>query len=550
MNPASLNGHPGQTGSRDFAKGINRDNPAQVVKGFLRWLSASADWRSLAAFALPMAIYLLTMAPTIYNLDSAELTTAAYTGGLMRATGYPLYLSLGMVWSRLPIGDVGFRMNLFSAVCGALTIMLAERILRRWQVGAWATVGALGLLATSTFFWGLSLVAEVYTLHTAIMAGFILALLHWSDSPAPRRMFWVGLLAGLGLSHHAAMTLLAPASLTFILAAYPRKAIAPGTIISAFAGMMLGLVPYLYLPLRYLAQPQFNYAGVYDASLKFHPMDLTTWDGFIWLVTGRTFSGVMLAYRGAELWQEIRAFLVQLGQAFFAIGIGPGLVGLMWLWRRNWREALLLTGMFVFSAGFYINYKVLDKDTMYLPAYLIWALWVGLGSQILINWLRGLGSERLYQNAAWAVQAMLVGGVLLAMIWNWRIVDLSEDWSTRQRGEAILNRAEPGALVFGWWDTVPVVQYLQLVEGKRPDVQAINRFLISSQDLAYAISKEVKVRSVYIDSMPQDLSSVMVAKPSGPVYRLVQRHASGSLPQGRSNFPPPAIEWTDGHTNR
>jgi hypothetical protein len=83
-----------------------------------------------------------------------------------------------------------------------------ERILRRWRLGNWATLGALGLLATSTFFWGLSLVAEVYTLHTALMAALILALFQWSDSPTPKRMAIVGLLAGMGMSHHAAIVLL------------------------------------------------------------------------------------------------------------------------------------------------------------------------------------------------------------------------------------------------------------------------------------------------------------------------------------------------------
>jgi hypothetical protein len=54
----------------------------------------TVDWRGLAAFALPLLVYVLTLAPTIYNLDSAELTTAAATGGLVRATGYPVYLML------------------------------------------------------------------------------------------------------------------------------------------------------------------------------------------------------------------------------------------------------------------------------------------------------------------------------------------------------------------------------------------------------------------------------------------------------------------------
>jgi hypothetical protein len=98
----------------------------------------------MAAFGLPFVIYLLTLARTIYNLDSAELTTAAATAGLMRSTGYPLYLTLGHLWSKIPLGDVGFRMNLFSAFCGALTIFFANRILRRWHAGGWATFGALG----------------------------------------------------------------------------------------------------------------------------------------------------------------------------------------------------------------------------------------------------------------------------------------------------------------------------------------------------------------------------------------------------------------------
>src|SRR5512139_1610905 len=118
----------------NFATSLSRWRlPAQ-----LRHLSVvsfrTVDWPTLLAFGLPFLLYLITLAPTIHNLDSAELTTAAATGGIVRATGYPLYLLLGRVWSWLPIGDVGFRMNLFSAFCGALTIALAERILRRMQV--------------------------------------------------------------------------------------------------------------------------------------------------------------------------------------------------------------------------------------------------------------------------------------------------------------------------------------------------------------------------------------------------------------------------------
>ncbi|MCJ7659917.1 MAG: DUF2723 domain-containing protein, partial [Anaerolineales bacterium] len=72
------------------------------------------DWGSLVAFLLAFVLYILTLAPTIFNLDSAELTTAVATGGIVRATGYPLYLVLGSLWKFLPIGDLGYRMNLCS----------------------------------------------------------------------------------------------------------------------------------------------------------------------------------------------------------------------------------------------------------------------------------------------------------------------------------------------------------------------------------------------------------------------------------------------------
>jgi len=61
---------------------------------------------------------------------------------------------LGRIWSWLPIGDVGYRMNLFSAFAGALTVALADRILRRWNVGPWAAFGAWGVAGLRSILLG------------------------------------------------------------------------------------------------------------------------------------------------------------------------------------------------------------------------------------------------------------------------------------------------------------------------------------------------------------------------------------------------------------
>ncbi|HSR31627.1 MAG TPA: hypothetical protein VLY63_13760, partial [Anaerolineae bacterium] len=92
-----------------------------------------------------------------------------------------------------------------------------------------------------------------------------------------------------------------------------------------------------------------------------------------------------------------------------------------------------------------------------------------------------------------------------------------------ERGEAILRSVEPDALILGWWDTAPVVEYLQLVEDQRPDVQTINRFLIAREDMVRLVQREVLRRPVYIDNPPDDLLSVLRAEPAGLLHRLRPR---------------------------
>ena len=339
----------------------------------------SLDWRGITAFGLPFMLYLCTLAPTIYNLDSAELTTAAATGGITRATGYPTYLILGRLWSMIPIGDVGYRMNLFSAFNGALSIALADRILRRLDVGPWAAFGALGLLACAPYFWALSLIAEVYTLQTSLMAGLILLLMRWVDHPSAGRLALAGLVGGLSLGHHAMTVLLIPGCVWYAVTVAPRRVVAPRTLLATLAAGIAGFSVYLYLPLRYASAPAFNYAGLYDATGTFRPIDLQSVDGLWWLISGRSFAGLMLAYSGPAVWHEVRQYGVYLWQAFFAIGVGPGLLGMVMLMRRDWRLGGMLLLMFVCSAGFYVDYRVIDKQTMYLPTYLIWAVLLGIG---------------------------------------------------------------------------------------------------------------------------------------------------------------------------
>jgi len=485
---------------------------------------------SAVSFLLPWGIYLVTLAPTVFNLDSAELTTAAATGGLTRATGYPLYLSLGWLWSKLPFGDVGYRMNLLSAVSAALTLLLCDRILLRLGVRPVARLAAVGLLAFSKYFWQLALIAEVYTLQTAIMAGLILGLLRWSDQPSPLRFGLVGLCVGLGLSHHMSTVLLLPGVAFFSVASHPRQVFTMKNLAAGLAGAFLGLVFYLYLPLCYLAEPSFNYAGVYDAAGIFHAENLASVSGIWRMMTGASFAPMMFGYSGVGMWQETHHFLVFLAGTYLAIGIGPGILGAWQSFRSKWKIGVMLTLMFVGHAFFFINYRAIDKELMYLPAYLIWMLWIGLGFELILAWndREPLNKPLLFAkkqlNAANLVlSGVMAAAVIFALVLNWRLVDLSENRDARMLGEEILQTLPLGALYFGYWDTVPVLQYLQLVEGQRTDVQAINRFLIAPEAMAEWIRRELHERTIFVDSLPGGLQEEAVALPAGPIIKIQPR---------------------------
>lgn len=501
-------------------------------------------WYGLA-FVTPLTLYLRTLAPTVYNLDSAELTTAAATGGIVRPTGYPFYLMLGRAWSMLPLGDVGYRMNALSAVAGAGALFVASLVLRRLGIGGLATFGALGLLAVAPAYWSMSVVAEVYTLHCLLAAGLLLALLRWADRPDDaRRALWPGLALGLAATHHASSILFVPGVLAFVGIAHPSVVRRPRVVAAAAAGFGFGLLPIAYLPLAHAAGPAFNYAGAYDGFGTFHALDLGKPANIAWLMSGRLFAGQMLGYSWGDFLVELWHGLVRLNRAFLAVGLGPGLVGAVVLLRRSRPIGAMLGLSAAANAIFFAGYRVVDKETMYVALFMIWAIWVAVGYEWLLRWLAErsggrsgggvpaidgggrIGGGGLRIDASTALGAVIVLAVGAGAVMTWPLADRSGDTSARDRGENVLAIVEPNALVVGWWDTVPVVEYLQLVEGARPDVRAINRFLIPQPALDELLAREIGRRPVYVDSLPPALADSVDATPAGPLLRLAPSRAA------------------------
>ena len=150
----------------------------------------AADWLLAAGcFLFSLILYLQTMAPSVAALydDSLEFPLVVHRLAIAHPTGYPLYTLLARLVSRGPWTNVAWGVNLLSALAAALTVALVYLVARRLVRPAKlrrlpALVGALAL-AVSPVFWSQAVVAEVYALHAAFVAGLLWLALHWARRP-------------------------------------------------------------------------------------------------------------------------------------------------------------------------------------------------------------------------------------------------------------------------------------------------------------------------------------------------------------------------------
>lgn len=73
-----------------------------------------------ALFALLTGLYLATMPAHGTLEDSGAFITVAHFAGIAHPPGYPLYTMIGTLFSWLPAGSGAFRVQLVSALAGAL----------------------------------------------------------------------------------------------------------------------------------------------------------------------------------------------------------------------------------------------------------------------------------------------------------------------------------------------------------------------------------------------------------------------------------------------
>ena len=429
---------------------------------------------------LCFVVLLLTVAPTVYSLDSGEIAIGAATLGIIHAPGYPLVTLAGHAFTWLPVGDVGYRVNLFSALCLALTVPLLALTLRTLVQDAVFALAAALAVGWSYYVWTAGIVAEVYAPQM-----FALALAGWSlvhqdrETRAPLR---TGALFGIALAVHPVSALFGPGvALAYRLQGVRwRDCIAAGLIAA-----LIFLASLLYFPIRYGADPALNLAGSYATDGTFEPVNLRSLDGMWWLVSGRQFGSLFFAEGLLPGGAQVLDFARWFAGNFLGIGVLLGLAGAITLARRQRGVFAVWLALWLPYTYFYLTYGAGDRDTMFGPTYLLWGVPLAWGWRWLAEAVADVLAESGNGDASpvtqRAVRGLAVAFALLLLIVNYPLVNLHGDSSVRDRAQTMLDAIPQDAAVLGvWWDIVPL-QYLHIVEDQRPDLDLYNLFLFPDE---------------------------------------------------------------------
>lgn len=446
-----------------------------------------------AIFLLTLTVYFLTLCPTVDFIDAGELAAVTHTLGIPHPTGYPTFTMIGWLWSRLPLGDEIYRLNLLSAVTcaagAAVYFRLMYFILGLLPVSqptgskgkkkgerastqsisteervAVAIFGAL-VIAFSETYWSTALSIEVYSLHCLLLSlvlfFFAKALFEHQAGASffGRERYWLAFAFTLGLSftNHLTTILLAPACLFIFFRSYRFGNVAWKKIAVAAPAFFVGLLPYLYLPIAASAKPSFNWGN---------PIDLTR---FIWHTSGKQYRTWIFSSTEAA-GKQFKFFVNTLPAEFGYIAFVLMLVGVYFLFKHHRVIGWFVVILFATCVGYSINYDIHDIESYFLLAYITGGVLAAFGFLAVVRRFR----DKL--NIAFGIGIVSVG-IMIGALWN--DVSERENYLVEDYTMNMFRSLAPNALVISYqWDYfVSASYYYQTVKGMRRDVVVLDKEL-------------------------------------------------------------------------
>ena len=470
------------------------------------------------------ALYLLTMDRSASWWDCGEFIATGYLLQVGHPPGAPFYQLLQHCFTFLSFGNpmlVAPLSNALSAVAAGVTVGILYLTMRELNIG-WrgALVGSACYMLCDTV-WFSAVESEVYALAMLFCAADVWLMLRWRRTSDARLLPLVALLLGLGVCVHLMTLLVLPALMLIFFKVKPH----PGPLLKErgafrfslfiFLFFLIGLTPYLIIPLRAAADPPINeMRGSFESYIKreqyakaplyprmWRDRDREHWSE--WTFSDHGVAANAAYYLTYQLGYMYGRYLMYnfIGRenekwGCIVISLLPALLALWGLFRHRRRDrwgfwfvmALFLMGGIVLN--FYLNhpcYEPRSRDYVYVLSFYAVAIWIGVGT------------EELTTSHPSPFTFLVFLAPLTLLVGNWSDHDRSHCHSVHDIALNHLQSCDHGAVLItlGDNDTFPL-WYLQQVEHRRTDVDIYNIGLTGFGNTMVVINQNLGQRPVYL----------------------------------------------------
>ena len=501
-----------------------------------------AGWQPalLLLLILPVA-YGLTLARSVVFGDPTEYTFVAHVLGIAHPPGYAFYTLLGKLFQTLvPLGAVAARMHLLSAVVATVaalfvygTVRGAARLLFAtarppFDVAAVAAVFAALTFGLAADVWQHAIHANPHIVTAAFLAANLCLLTRWAAGGGSDRrwLFAFSLSAGLGVTHHPLTVMSFPAYAVFILLVRPGLWRDWRAVLGMVACAALGLLVWLYFPLRSAMSPPFG------------PATMTTLGGFLDHVLARGLSESLPYFGLADAPARAVVFGSLLRLQFALPVLFLAVLGLAWPLLARWLgpadsaavppwKLSVLYGL-AFAANYAFVMSLRAQDIM---AYL-------LGLLVIVSVLAGVGLYGLLALTAarWRLArlplallaaALFLLGPGLQLARNAPAISLRHETAAADYANAVFDRftgTAEGATLLNDWEHMTPLWYAQFVEQRWPDAADVRPVLVSTaRPWLASVFDTLPGGPVYLSNYRREIVDAgFRLRPDGPFYRVVE----------------------------
>lgn len=451
---------------------------------------------AVGAGVICLIVYIITLNPTVTFMDSGELAAACTAFGIPHPTGYPLFLIIGYIFTRLPISSSPvYNLNLMSAVLSAAAVVVfyyvsylllsnlksaartqtvkrkkekrsKEKHLKEVNIFNTDTITIISFFTAIVFgfsktFWENALSVEVYPLHGL----FLILLIYYSlkiyfNLKEHNKKDWIILfiLLGFSFANHMTTVFIIPGIVYIYVLQYRVDILYTKSLSKQFLYVLPGLLLYLVLMVRASSGPYLNWSEPDTFSNLWHH------------ITGGDYSQLMFS-SSSVFSKNFNLFFGTVLNEYAVISGIISLVGLIFLYKQNrvifYYFAILILSCLAYS----LNYNIRDLLSYFLLIYILLGLTFGIG---FINSLNKLIKSKTNFILITVIAGLVLSG--FSLVYNFKANDESKNYAVEDITLNTLNELGPNSILmtYDWGYVYPAVLYYQQVSKVRDDVKVFN----------------------------------------------------------------------------